>query len=137
MIKLTIEVTVEQMLQIGELLKDPVADTTLADKKPSTNEPVTVPKSVKGIKMPSLGRTQAQIDDFTTNEQIKFDAKSEEQLRKEERATERAEKKALKEAEEAKKLTAKQKAQDEINAIKEAELTAPTTEMPIKKPWEL
>ena len=159
MIKLTLEVTPQQLTAIAlilqgsseastepsaPLIQSPIEAFTISEKpsvespKPSKKVPgkVTKPTAGKKVTMAAFGRSQKQIEDFEKNEQERFDNKSEEDLLKEERAAERAEKKALKDKE------AKEKAEEKLRKEKEvAEIKLPTaTGTPkeiTKKPWEL
>ena len=93
----------------------------------------------KGPKMPSFGRTQAQVDKFVEHEATRTEELDEEEELKKQRAEERASKRAEKDAIEAEKKLEDKQAQDEVNNIKAKEL-ANSKEVETKlapKPWNL
>jgi len=143
MIKLTVEVTSEQLLEIANILAPqekpievptPVETPLMVKEYGTTTATPTDPYSVvteplppmqkKGgvaaTKMPGFGRTPSQIEEFTTAESSRVGALDEAE-------EERQQKKHDKElAEEVKEL--------EVASIKEVTKPIPTTK---KKPWEL
>jgi len=120
----------------AEALKESVEQVITEDVRPSHVEPTVRPSPGKGIKMPSFGRTQNQLDSFYEQEQERFDKKTEEEFAKEERAEVRAATKAAKQQLLDEKKADKQRAEDEVTAIKETAKETPTTTL-LKKPWDL
>ena len=159
MIKISLEVTPHQLLQIAQLLNtspESISEPTSNEKTSDDSLPtVTVSASPKHSKktlkameearshatpkpapkskvaMPVFGRTQQQIDAHIEKEANRLEELSEEEELKQQRREERAAAKAEKEAEEAKQ-------KQEIVNIKAAVITPSAIEAPMpKKPWEL
>jgi len=159
MIRLTIEVTPDQLRQIVTILEDspepvlePTAVTTEVPKQsvarvferptvaPKSSEPVVTKPTPKkggatGIKLPGFGRTQAQVSAYEELEATRVEALDEEEELKKQRAEERATKKAEKDKEAAEKQEAKDLAAKEVEAIK-ATPAEPAAAV-VSKPWAL
>ena len=151
-VTLTLELDYDEAITVLSLLAPEAHISTVAVQKPVPKQsvtlpskepvrgfkrPVTVPTAGKKTKMPSLGRSQTQIDSFTEEEQDKFDKKSEDQLLKEERAADRAERKKEKDELAKTKKEETDKAADEIKRIKDAAKDNKVIPTVIKKPWEI
>lgn len=142
MITLTLEVTPEQLLKIAQVLNtslESISEPTRAKKTSGDSwfltpikapEPSIVKTQVtpvkspgKGVKLPSFGRSQEQIDAFVSSEEERLSLKEEE-------AQLKAERKAQKEAEQAEK-------EAEVAKIKEEPADIIEVALPKRKPWEL
>lgn len=159
-VSITLELTPSEVIKVMELLStSPESKLKPTEHKPSVQvylptldlsssskqsigkfpdnvatKPVTK-KSVKGVKLPSFGRTQEQIDSYDEEESKRLEAMTAEEADKEARALERAEKKAIKDKEQAEKDAAKKKLQDEVESIKAIKPLA--AEASLAKPWEV
>ena len=121
---------------VKELVTEAPMDSPAAPKKTVAKVKVKVTAGKKTM-MPGFGRTQTQIDSFTADEAEKFEKKTDEQLLKEQRAEERLEAKKVKDQIAADKKAERDKAAEEVEAIKKAGTIAPVvTELP-PKPWAL
>ena len=144
-IKITLEVTFQQLLAITKVLdtssashteppepkvikEDPLPPEAVI-KPQQAPRPITTPK----MKMPTFGRNTAQIATYTEHEAERLENKAIEQIAKDERAVVRAvkkEEKDIKNQEAADKVT---KDEDEVAAIKQLDFThTPST---TNKPW--
>jgi hypothetical protein len=135
MIKISLEVTPQQLLQIAELLNNsPESISEPSEQKLSKEDPLPTkevkeaPKATKSpgkiVAMPSFGRTQEQIEAYINSEEARLSEAEAE-------AAEKKTRKAEKEAAEA----IKQKEADDIKKSVNEPIVINTT--PLKKPWEL
>ena len=140
-IQITLEVTETELLRIANILNGAPAftATTTSNEKPKeisspakpaikpsapaekpVVKPAPKPGGKKAAKMPSFGRSQAQINDFLEHESKRVEAIDEKEAERQQRAEEKA-------AREAEELA-------EVNKAKK--VTETKTEMP-KKFWEI
>jgi len=155
MVKITLEVTIQQALAIFTLLnkdntssdshnssvwpdlpsQDPLPTKPITKPSKASNEPSTISVNT-GIKMPALGRTKSQIATFENTEKERFDKKTEEELLKEECKAEREAKKAVKEAEAAEKKAEAEKALKLAMDLKKQAITSKSPKLE-KPTWKL
>ena len=116
----------------------PYPDDMPMDNKPATVKPTATIKN-QGTKtsMPSFGRTQTQVDSYESSEEARIDKLDEENEAKAERAEVRAIRKQEIDDEKAEKNAIKQKATDEVAAIKSKDDEPVKVPTKIKKPWAL
>jgi len=155
-ITLTLELTLKEVTAVMNLLDNispdfntsPTSnDNTEEDKvlaatiKTPTKSSKAVTRATAGkkIKMPTLGRTQIQIDEFARKEKNRVEALNEEAELKAQRAEERLARNAEKNKLAQEKKAMEEKAQNEVNSIKQAvtETSKPIPSKLPKKPWEL
>ncbi len=157
LIDISLKVTPVQLMAIASLLNAdtraviaPTSNTNLEKvtldakvvKKSSEptieHVPVTIPTAGKKVKMAGFGRTQVQIDEFTENEEERFEKRSEEELLKEQRKEERdakaAEKKIIADEKKAEEDHFKKEIANIKKAVEDKAPEKATTV--IKKPWE-
>ena len=118
---------------VEETVKEVVKETPTKLQPPV----VTKPTAGKVTKMPTFGRTQAQIDEFAEQEAARVEKLTEKELLKEQRDADRDAKKAAKELEANAKKEEEEHAAAEVEKIKAAIDPIEVTKPSIKKPWEL
>jgi len=151
LITLTLTLTPQQVIEVIQVLDNtsseahnlPVetlidsTDTMSPENTTTSSTPIIItPTAGKKTIMPAFGRTQSQVDNFTKEEQEKFDNKTEEDLLKEERRAEHTIKKIAKETLQKDKETELAKEQDIINDIKAKVTDISTTKLPVC-PWPI
>ena len=127
---------VSSQVQRVERAVKTVTEALRDSSPPVVNATATVKGSKPKPKMPSFGRSQSQIDSYESSEASRIDMADEETKFKLQQAGERAVRKAEKDVIADAKKQEKQHAEDEVAAIKAADLSAITPTHKVVKPWD-
>ena len=132
-INITLEVTPLELEQIATILNKECEPTKTTIQSTCTTTPVVPPSpkpgGKKSAKMPSFGRTQAQINEFIEHESERVAKLDEKEALKQQRAEEKAARESAETAE-------ANKALDEVAAIKQEAAITKSAGMPTKL-WNL